>query len=305
MEIEFDDFESNLVVNAFLTDSESLNIHVSHSGNVLDNRYAVGNVNDAQVFLRNLEDKSVIEFFSVDNGNYSSNGIKPVAGVEYELNVNAAGFQEVRAIDRIPVAPVLNNLVKDSITLNDREGLQVNFSLQAQQDSENFYVWDLVDVENDFNSIFESYNEPIDIIEQAWVSSVKANANSYIDDRYEGVLPDRILLGSDDFINSTYDASFLSFGKQGPTLNTNSDRDGNSTVVDTLNNVTSSGPINKPKKLRVIAVSKTLFDYINSIEEYRLSQDASSAQSSPAALFDNISGGYGIFGAYSLIEIEL
>ncbi len=291
------DFESKLVINSTFSPGEQWLVHVSKTGNILDDEERIENIPNADVFIRNKETNQEFDLNYVGNGNYMSLEDVPSEGIDYELVVSAEGFDEVCSSNKISPNPIIADLDTTELFLPDgQKALKIVFDILDESSEENYYIWDLV----------IEISDPSDISgESVSIQGILETEDSNVDDVSN---PDdrtghgRIFLSDDAFNGTRYNTSFINIVDE-----TNYVKDGNEQNGGSGSN--GGGQLSDDAeytyKLRVLSVSKDLYEYYKSIDIYKWNSDVNSNLSQPTQIYSNIKNGYGIFGAYNQQIIEI
>lgn len=286
IDISFSSFQSRLVVNSTFNADSVFTVHVSKTGNIADKAENIEMIEYASVFLSfsdTIENKKILTH--VGNGKYIASNYYPVPGQEYFLEVRAAGFDIATAHNKIPTVATI--LEVDTTSIQSAQGttaLQIDFTIDNSDFQANYLIYDVVQEYEDsnVNGILD-YFQAENWFENAWLSSLTSDTEKIT--KGEG-LQSKIFMEDSDVSSPSIVASIVSY------------EDFSQSEVGAT---TSQNDI----YLRVMAVSKELYEYSKSMEYYKLNRNTNSNHSQPLELYSNVEGGLGVFGGYSQTLIEL
>lgn len=305
--IETPNFESKLVVNSIFSGNSKLEVHVSNSSDVLNNSTAIENVENATVEIYNSEGRYQLELLHTEDGKYVTEFV-PEAGTFYTVRVSADGYKAVRATSRVPRLPKLKITQRKYFEVESQREIEVDFSIEGYNEDD-IFVWEIVRID----STEEGTEAPISLSE-GWLSNLSGgnsnikgnNASVEVSDNY-----------GTSTINKKYNSSEggLNGGKGGPEITTNfqvklnhggvlndvediPDLDSNSGVVVWENKNSYNQSRSYSYELRVLTISKELYEYYDSVNDYLRTYDNSSIRP-PRDVYSNVKNGFGVFAGYS------
>ncbi len=295
LDLEVKEFESRLVVNSTFTEGSSWIVNVSSSANVLDIDSQIGPIETAIVSIICEETGNIFLLGHLENGIYSSREDLPEVGYQYSLKIINDGFKDLTASDKIAEAVSVDNIDTESISVDGSEALQIDFSIENSSVSADFYIVDIVQ-----KSDAEKYN--IDISTTIADEFIFTTEDNNADD----VTPDfrfksRLFFSDMDFDGQKQNISIISHDPN--TVSTSNSTIGGGTTTTDGSGGTSTGEesaFDPELQLRILSVSKNLFEYYKSVEAYRWNRNNNSSFSTPPKIISNVEGGLGIFGAYTI-----
>ena len=320
-ELDTSDFESSLVVNALFTSGEPWDVSVTSSHDISDSSTSIRIVEDAKVEIYNQMDDFLYELYYNENGTYSNGDYAPVAFRDYKIKVSAQGFKSVTASGSVPEKSTLTVNTVNSIDVETEE-VEIDFLIEDHSQSENYYIWEVIHLdEHGGNS---SANGKCTTLSKTWINNLKNNPDKLIDDGRDIINND---LFGDGKYNTTYNSKdnsrFSGNNNAGSGVVTTSELNNVSQIVKTLqnSNVNLPGSDNGTEiftsggnggedgdgdeevivykyELRVMTISKELYDFYYSLEESRR-YDLSVSFQKPVKIYTNVNNGLGIFAGYS------
>lgn len=268
--LELNNSEQRLVVQSNFSPNQPVEVFVSRSESLSisdDDFVAIGNAIVEIYQETTLLEK--LEFISAplpDGLFYRSTEFRPRVGIEYMIRVNAPGFKEVRAVNKIPSPVSLTKLEVGQIVeeVLDVEGRSYTFSINIEfldpPNEENFYH--LVFLQQKIITVGELVEEPL-------IVEINSNTNSFKPYYRGGILISDE--GHDGQINK-HEVKFRGFLQ---------------------NENESIGKL----FVELRTVSKDYFSYHSSLNN---KNDSSGVPlDEPVVTFNNIDQGYGIFAGYS------
>lgn len=314
-EIVFDtgDFESELVVNALFNPQSPWSVHISNTTNILDNSTKISNITNAKVEIYDQNGNSIYELEHLGNGIYGKEDYAPSPKRGYSIKVSAPGYHPVTATSFVPEKSklVINNVL---ITPNeDSDDVEVDFEIEDRSKLESYYIWEIVSIEKGDEG--GSVNDPLS---KTWIDELKNKSNTLVSDSreilggtsfgdgtyngtYNSTNGNRIVLENNDpRVNYEHDVTFL--GKVKPNINLPDEINQNGYVNEVEDE--EGGKVEVKYELRVMSISKELFDYYSSVEEYIKFSNSNSSEGFPYKIYTNVDHGYGIFAGYSESVIQ-
>jgi len=278
-EISVPEFKANLVVNSTFSTENLFTVNVTQSRNILDPASSIDFVSGASVEIKDITTGITHELEYMEEGNYSLPGFLPVYGSEYEIEVNAEGFEAVTAMSRVPYS-VFIDFKKRPVFHEGEVATEIDLSFSDETNDENFIVWEIV----------QGYNSPVyDAFDFSDIGDNPVLLTSDFESS-ESVLPDQTLQSRVFLNNPITDGTFAT------------------NFIAPVNpaSAASSGNTEEDRMyLRVMTVSPQLYEYLKSIEIYRLTGKANSSISTPLDIYSNVDGGLGIFAGFSEMYFEL
>lgn len=280
IDLEYNDFESSLVLNAIFSTNENWSINLSNTRNILDENSEIMGIDDASVVVTNVDSSRNIILLGNGDGVYSASE-KPEPGHEYTIRVTKGGFKNISSHSYVPEESSLSlieisSLDTSMIEVDGKKALQVNFSIEDIGQENNFYIWDLiVEDPNNLDSAVDKFLPH----QQAHLSSWDGNLDPLTE---QSEFQSKLFITDSDFNGQSYSTSFLSYDER------------------IQNGYSNAGTITKAQlKLRILSVSEELYNYFKSVEAYHRSQSVNTSVVNPVEIRSNVENGLGIFGSYS------
>jgi len=275
VDIEIGEFQQKMVINSIFNSSEAWSIKLTNSRNILDQDSQILPIEDASVIIIESDTRKIFELIHQSDGIYTSNAL-PEIGKKYELEVAHPDYGVATAITSVPSSLELEAIDTATVEHEGERSLRINFNILDNEEEENFYVWDLV----------TSQEDEIDILptKEAYLSSLDGDVE-IINDR-SNIQHSKLFISDREFNGGQHNTSFITF--------------------EDVKSFQNTDPQNGKKlKLRVLSVSKDLFEYLKSVEESYRSQNINTSSVYPVDYEFNISNGIGIFGAYKQILVDI
>lgn len=316
---EFDnsDFVSKLVINELFNDNSPWSIEVSNSTNILDPTTSTEFITDAKVEIYDQNDVFKYELYHQGLGIYGQDDFSPSPKRGYSVKVSAPGYEAVIATSFVPEKSKLQ-INHFSIIPNEKtEDVEVDFVIEDRSKLDSYYIWEIVNIEGDAEG---SSSENLNQLSQTWIDDLTNNPNDLIKVQRE-------ILENNSFGDGTYSGTYSSlsgnrrispgFGSGETELfnyshemtTPSSKLDPKDNQPEDINqgdvsdgNSSEGGETEKVEfkyELRVMAISKELFDYYSSVEEYYRNKDNNHSNQPPTEIYTNVSGGLGIFAGFS------
>jgi len=281
IDVSFEDFKPQLVINGIFTSGSFWEVNITNSRNILNNTSSIADVKDAHVVvtdLNSLEETTL--FYSEDRGAYTAE-VNPGAFGSYKIEVDHPDYDSASARNDVPSKIEVVELDTSTVIFEGIETLRIDFNILDNKLEENFYVWDLIESDCDASDILPS-----------------SDADLYSDDSNSEVINDRdlhaqskIFIQDNNFNGTQYSTSFLSLSK----------RNANAGSIDPI----TGAPKEVKLQLRILTVSKELFEYLKSVETFYQSNNTNTSAVNPVDIKSNVENGLGIFGAYELTLIDI
>lgn len=296
-------FEKQIVVESIFSPDSVWHIHLSSTKDIFDSNDQSLAINNADILLADRsENNQQIKLSTAINGHYKSLNAVPKLGHFYEIFIDAEGFQEVRATAYVPSTPAINIDYVTNRYVEDQLVYELNVSFQDNITEENYYVWEVIEVEEEvgaFTGLIYNHFDPDRIRSQ--IPNLNYIPEAHLQDN------DRTLFLSDkEFNGNNFSTKIYAVAGEGiGKLNTDDaqvlvlqSEDGDSSDSSTTSSDTKLF-------LKVRSVSAGLYEYLKSIQDYNLQEAIN--PTNLQEVYTNIEGGVGIFGSYSIsyIEIEL
>lgn len=284
--LEYENFESNLVINGIFNPNDQWQVDISKSANLLDVNSYIEKIEDAYVTVENLETGLITELVHTSNatnkGTYYS-AFRPREDASYRIIVEKDGFTTASAVDQIPTDIDVVFLDTSLVEVEGELALKIDFKINDNASEENFYVWDLLYTQEEGNN-----NDILPSVTDATLESVDDNAEILNE---ENNFQSKLFLRDDNFNGVEYNTSFFTYNEE---------------IVENSNPSSTETETDLKLQLRVLSVSKDLYNYLKSVEASYRSQNLNTSNINPLDINSNVEGGLGIFGAYKmhLIDIE-
>ena len=203
-----------------------------------------------------------------------------------------------------------------SVIANEKnEDLEVDFVIEDKSELESYYIWEIVNIDPNGDG---GQTENTNPLSQTWIDDLTNNPNHLITGQRE-------ILENNSFGDGTYTGTYSSLGRNrriskgvgsGETELYNYahetaalDKDPNDTNPDFISQTgvsddNSSGGEEADKvihkyELRVMSISKELYDFYSSVEENYRNKDNNHSNQVIKPTYTNVSGGLGIFAGFS------
>lgn len=280
IDVDVSGFESNIVINSIFNSDSFWKVDVSNSKNILDHESFIGDIEDALVMITDLDTKEEILLeYSEELGEFTTE-TSPKAFGSYRIDVSHPDYKSAHAINTIPSTIQIVELDTSTVLYQGEETLQIDFNIVDNSEEDNFYVWDIINSNDDNSDILP--NEQADLI------SNDANFESISE---QGELnQSKIFFQDSEFNGTEYQASFLTF-KNRSQVGENSNVEGETEEIKL--------------QLRILSVSEELFEYLKSVEAYYQRNRPNTSSVHPVEIHSNVVNGLGIFGAYDQTLIDL
>lgn len=261
-------FKPSVVVNCIFKEGQPWIVNLSFSRDILNNRSDNFSIAKASVSVIEKSNGREIILRHTKDGNYQSDIYPPQPDKTYELVVNVNGYDEIRATSIAPKKSNVVNIISDEV---DKSTTKVNFEIQ--DNASNYYIWNVVS-SSKVDPLDTAYNgNPKDLVR----SIVKFNnLNGYL----SGV-------GTESGNDAVSTGGLFSSQVKN---------------VDDENSGTSGGQPGGPaskKYLRLMTVSKDLYNYYKTVEKFVISPNHNSSFSHTPEIYSNITNGLGIFAGYT------
>jgi len=322
--IEDETFESKLVVNALFDSESPWSVEVSNSADI----FKAGSKNEAITFatveIFDQNNDFLYELYHQGEGVYGRDDFSPSPKRGYSIKVSAPGYRTVTGKSFVPEK---STLVINSFSIfenKEREDLEVDFSIEDRSKLESYYIWEIVSLTSGEDGDTSTTSSQLS---DTWINDLTNNPNDLINS-------DRKFLENGSFGDGTYQGSYSSTeGNRGVNVfsgwNTaagfSTNKIGKMAHVDpdinvpdvianhnTKNIGNGSDDENEGEaerkvykyELRVMTISKELYNYYSSLEEYYQNGGSNHSNQWPFELYTNIKNGAGIFAGFSESVIQ-
>lgn len=315
--VENYDYTEKLVVNSIFSSDSSWVLNLSTTKNSFDERSFIRNVDNAEIFILDDNQNEICKLYNIGNGKYVNTNFYPNNVGTYHLMVNHEKFQTLRAFSKIPEKPNVENVVIEVGKLPEKTVL--TFDILNKNLTDEVFVWDIVTKEenaNDFVSLVlpDSKNiqtplsnntfKPFDFITGSISNSNPVFTDSEelfgLDSKSTNVNVSIESNSNDDIVSVIFNESDNDSGDGG-----NGGSGSGSGGSGSSGGQTEDGGEGPQKYIRIMTVSRELYDYFVSIEKFYASQQIGTSSINPTEIYSNIENGLGIFGAYSTVLIPL
>lgn len=305
------DFESRLVINSFFDSNSPWAVEVSKSANILDDNSNIELVENARVTIYDQDNVELYELYHIENGVYSNEDKSPSTARGYYVKVEL-GAMVSTAYSYVPEKSKLkiNNF---SIVQEDKnEGVEVDFQIEDKSNLETYFIWEIINIETNEADPLVSNGEKLSdaLISNLQGSSVVSekekieiiNVGVFGDGTYTTIYntlkgrkggrsnggttyADGELLLPENIIGSGFEDPITPFDPNGG--------DDDDSTIDQTESTNSDYKF----ELRVVSISKELFDYYNSVETAR--NTSNDSENSQVPIYTNIENGLGIFAGFN------
>ncbi|MDF1696433.1 MAG: DUF4249 family protein [Saprospiraceae bacterium] len=317
--LERDDFKSELVVNSLFTNDSPWSVHVSNSKYIFDPDTKVENITNARVEIYDQNGNYIYDFYHVSEWVYAQDDIAPYPKRSYSIKVSVPGYHTVTAKSFVPEKSTLliNNF---SITANETQNdVEVDFEIEDKSKLESYYIWEIVSIGEDGGDGDENGQ-----LSKTWIDDL----TNYSDDLVKG---SREVLEGTSFGDGTYKGTYnstegnrslgIGIGNGGELLDDFSEQILNIAKLDPNINLPGDINLNDPLnensededdpdkvevnyELRVMSISKELYYYYSSVEEYLQNNQGNHSNQTPYSIYTNVTHGHGIFAGFSESVIQ-
>jgi len=257
-----------------------VHLHITNSRNILDKNSSIGDIRDAEVWITNLEtDEITVLDYSKELGLFSAE-TSPEGYASYRIDVTHPDYKSAHAINRVPSAIEIVEIDTSTVIYQGEETLKIDFNIIDNGKEDNFYVWDIIDSDEDITDILPD--------NQADLVSEDMNLENIADQG--GQNQSKLFFQDSEFNGTEYEASFMTFKNRNLTEE-NSSVDGEGEEIKL--------------QLRILSVSQELFEYLKSVESYYQRNNPNTSSVHPIEIHSNVVDGLGIFGAYNQTLIDL
>lgn len=282
------DFQSRIVLNSIFMPGEIMTVELSSSRDIFDSNSKIVAIQNAIVEVTDNKLKQTHRLYTQSNGVYQSENFRPIYGGSYTITVDAEGYESVRATSEIPYPAFIKEPTVEQGQINEQERRELFIDLEfySESEEEQFYVWEIINTDEEANLDF-SYND----VQENPVLLYSEDNNT------ESILADesfqtRVFLTDEGVNDSPIQTSFVTTIDPVAAFQFGDDfeEDPNAGVVLTV---------------RVMTVSKDLYEYFKSVEVYRLRGTINSSITQPVSIHSNIEGGLGIFAGLTVKDLPI
>lgn len=324
--IDDKDFESKLVVNALFDSDSPWEVEVFQTLQAFNPDIENEIITFARVEVFDQDNEYMYDLFHTSEGKYSNEDKGPSPKRAYSVKVTAPGFHVVTAKGYVPEKSTLliNNF--SIIENNDKNDVEVDFAIEDKSQLESYYIWEVIDLDSDENGSSSSSSSQFS---DTWIDDLTNNPNDLVN-------KDREFLGNTSFGDGTYQGSYNSsfdgnrrvvgnvgvtngigistsesfsedignFFDKDPTFDgpgdsyNHTDKDGGVNDSDE-DEEGGSSKIIYSYELRVMTISKELYQYYSSLEEYYQKGASTHSSDIPHIFYSNVENGAGIFAGFS------
>ncbi|MFZ1703270.1 MAG: DUF4249 domain-containing protein [Saprospiraceae bacterium] len=270
---EKQNFVPKVVVNSVFTEGKPFNVHLSYSRDILSNIRDVQLIENAIVSVKEKATGRTEELKNVGLGNYTYNYFTAKADHTYELSVRVPGYETISATSKVPMKVGNVNVLTENLIYNEQEVLEIKFNIQDKNPG--YYAW---------NWIFSDNKTPIDSSLIGSTGKFVTSVSKFRNIDWQAIEDDSnlgIKEGEGDFKKSFY------------YLNKTAQVGG------------SFGGPDEKYFLRILSLSKEMFDFYESIEKYIDEESQISSLSYLPKVYSNVHNGLGLFAGYSQKYIEV
>ena len=277
VDLKIDEKQNLLVVNSIFTNDSIITVDISKTSN-----YFSTQTNDSisgaicQLYINGTYSETLLD---KGNGTYTTT-LKAVAGNSYELKVSANGFKSVTAQTQLPSLTVL----VDAQTYADSVNGKFNFTVKDIDNSRNYYTISLLLVPKDS---LGNYN----VLKKGQILSLNQQKQSNNQEAFFDLFGN----SSQEYSAWNYEFDDEMYNQQQLTYSLNYTEfyyvDSNETI-----------PLLK-RFVYLKNVSAEMYNYKKTLQKQQ--DNANNAFAEPVQIYNNITGGLGIFAGYSQVIREV
>lgn len=271
--IEQKDFVPQVVVNSVFTENKPFQVHLSFTRDIFDSNNEIEIIPDAVVTITEKATGRTAELEHQGDGIYSYLFFTAKSDHTYELKVFVDGYKPITAVSRVPLKVRNVNVITESIVLDDKEALQIRFDIKDYNSA--YFIW---------NWISSDPKNPID-------SSVFSTPDKFVQDVNK---VRNLNLKGDDDTNLGFKDDGNEYKKSFVYTNEDAGNQGSGSQAD-----------NDKYYLRIMSLSKEMYDFYRSFEKYINDNNQISSISYLPKVYSNVENGLGIFAGYSQKYIEV
>ncbi|MEM9546370.1 MAG: DUF4249 family protein [Bacteroidota bacterium] len=317
-----EDFKSRLVVNGLFSSDSSWEVEISKTTSAYDPDNEKDLITFATVEIYDQNNKFLYYLEHEANGIYKKEDSKPSPKRAYSIKVKAPGFNAITATSFVPEKSILEIKNFSIIENEEEEDVEVDFAIEDRSQLESYYLWEVIELDDDNE---EGDGLGISQLSETWIDDLTNNPINLLNRNRE-------FLGNGSFGDGTYQGSYSSMNgenkrvvKSGVVNMTSSETFKESDVfiekVDPsiddpvklkdeeddlddggeiiINDNGSGSKIVHNYELRVMTISKELYEYYSSLEEYYQRGFHNHSDETPFDFYSNVEDGMGIFAGFS------
>lgn len=322
--IDFGPHEKEIVLNAIISPEDSWKVNLSYTKSLFDESdFAF--IDDAKIRVQNLNNRQTFFLTPDGQGNYIRN-LAPTEGHEFILTVEMEELTRVRATTYIPQIENANVISQIRSSEFGDQSIEIDISVPDNPDKEDYYVWEIHKIEvgentdvtegENFTYIPRGKGTPQNVMS---VHELTMDGKDQIDQVDDVVPANRAEIKTDQIYTlvnsqSVNDQEGI---KSFNTLSFLSDREAesiegriyNRLIVNksfleenVINDNSGNSNIdsNPQFQITLTAVSKDLYEYLKTYENYRRSDIKNTSLTNTPSIYSNIENGLGIFGGYNI-----
>lgn len=280
------DFKSNIVLNSVFMPGEVMTVDLSSSRNIYDSNSKIEDITNATVEVTDNKSGATHSLYSIGQGKYESEMFRPEYGGSYTVHVDADGFQSVQATSEIPYPAFIKEpeAYQGEFAEDGLRELFVNLEFYSESEEPQYYVWEIVN-EDDKGSLDFNYTDILN--NPVLLFSADSNTESVLADES---FQTRVFLTNDGMNEGPIQTSFVTMTEPAVAFQFGDEVDPDADVLI---------------KVRVMTVSKDLYEYYKSMEVYRLRGTVNSSITQPVDIHSNVENGLGIFAGFAAQEIPI
>jgi len=287
-ELGLEDFKSQLVVNGLFDSDSSWEVEISKTTSNYDPDADKDLISFATVEIYDQNNKFLYFLEHDGNGVYKKEDSKPSPKRAYSIKVSAPGFHAVTARGYVPEKSVLQINNYSIIENEEEDQVEVDFEIEDRSELKSYYLWEVVNLNRDDEGGGSSTTSQFS---DTWINDLTNNP-------IDLVKRDREFLGNESFGDGKYQGSYNSSdGNRRVMKETTVGVSTSATLTEDITYIFKMDPsVNNPDKvndyvnhqdggdvnidggeenkiihkyeLRVMTISKELYDYYSSLEEY-------------------------------------
>ncbi len=263
------EFVPSLYVESYISPSLDFEVKVLHTSHALRPKAENDFVENAKVTIKDFNTVETFECEYVGNGIYRSVGASPTTGGQYQLQVEAEGFETCLSSSYVPLMGDITFHNFDFETSDEGENIRITFEPDIPAGLENYLAWKFT-----YTGVSQS------------TSTEQENEETQNQD----------LVAYN--VESTVEYTLI------PVQDLQSDGSSESPIITIVAPKTSL-PNYSPENafdgtdisINVVAISEHL--YAHMLNDRPRNQPISSINSNESSNYHNILGGYGIFGGFN------
>jgi hypothetical protein len=263
-----DDFIPQLVVHSFFAPDSTWEVHISQTKSIFDSNTDLG-IYDARVSVVDVTTQQNIDFYHTEDGIYKTTH-NPLPSHVYHLLVQDQRLGIAQAIGSVPRVDHIS--ISASLDNNNNGDEYLNISLTSdsdQSESGTYFAWQLIEFKGGKPNPKDMVPGVVQLPEETTPFGLATTTRN---------LENLNFLPSEDFDTSVTDSIPSDIVQE---------------VIEDLEleNLSNNAAI------KLVAISKDLYDYYETLDETQASHQSSSIQSNQ--YYDsNVINGTGIFGGY-------